>query len=526
MSRTIHISSDMNSNIRRRNFRQYKDDIHHFEMERYLKDRYEMDKVNWLSNFLDIYKRIEEEDSKKPIFSQTTKFKKFPNHLKYYKYIKFSRDEEVQKKWKIQKPQTEYEKISLFIKSNLNKISEDNFETIKNEFMEELITYDHPELFEILSKEIYDKCILEPIYRRYYIQLCHGIWMSSDIHMNRYEVVDLDGDFYIHFKYPQNDYGLEKVNNDGMLGSYTSEMECHHEAYKLMNFKRYFVHYLEDKFQHKDVKFGKLQLEDDEFFERKKQILGFVEIVWLLYQERYIHMDIIHIMILHFLHINNDDFEPVEEIEMESVYFLIKKMYENNAIQKTKYPIFTNYLRILENFRSTENITKRMEFFVCEMIEMIEHPENYILQNQTQVMTEKEFSNIWKKHLRLQSDKLFEDFVMENITKYQNVLSIYEQIIVYMCELKNGPKQSHFVSLEKMMTLSQIDSCMYSIVEKINHYSLDNPQFAEKISLLLSHFSNLPNYEFLYDVLQNHIETNRKRMEDDDDDDDMEFTRF
>lgn len=525
MSRNIHISSDMNSNIKKRIFREYKEDINHFEMERYLSSRYEMDKMNWLSHFLDMYKTIEEEDSKKPIFSQTTKFKKFPNHLKYYKYIKFSRDEEIQKKWKIQKPQTELEKISLFMKSNLNKISEENFETVQNEFMEELITYDHPELFQILSKEIYDKSISEPIYRRHYMQLCHRIWMSQEIHTNRYEIIDLEGDFYIHFKYPQHDYGLERVNSDGMLGPFTSEVECHHEAYKLMNFKRYFVHYLEMKFQNKDVTFGKCNLEDDEFFEKKKQILGLVEILWLLYQERYIHMDILHIMILNFFHINNDNFEPVEEIEIECIYVFIKKMYENNAIQKVKYPIFLNYIRILESYLTIENITKRMEFFISEMIEMIEHPENYLLQNQTEIMTEKDFQNIWKKHLRNQSYRLFEDFVKENISKYENILSIYEQMIIYMCDLKGNFKDHYFTSLNKIMTTQQIELCIHNILNKLDDYSMDNSEISQKMNMIIQHYSQLSEYEYFSDRIQQYIVAHQL-SDNEDDDNDVEFSRF
>ena len=64
-------------------FREYKEDILSFQMEEYLKNKMETKKIEMLSGFLEIYRKIEEEDMKKPIFSMTTKFKKFPKMLSH-----------------------------------------------------------------------------------------------------------------------------------------------------------------------------------------------------------------------------------------------------------------------------------------------------------------------------------------------------------------------------------------------------------------------------------------------------------
>jgi hypothetical protein len=335
-------------------YREYKDDIQSFQMEEYLKNKMETEKIEMLSTFLEMYRQIEEEDMKKPIFSQTTKFKKFPNHLKYYKYIKFSREEE-KRGWSSKKPISEIDKIICYLKSQLNKISEDNFSTIQIEILEELETYDHPDLFEILSQEIYQKCIQDSKYRLYYLQLAFGIWQHKPIHLQRFDIIDLESDFYVRFKYMDQDHGLKgNVNEEGMIGPFTTDSQAYMEAYKLMNFKRYFLQFLEMKFATKDVKISMETMEDAIFFEKKRQILGFVNIMYLLFQEKYIHMDILHIMILHFLHINHESFDMFEEIELEAVYQLMKCLYEGAHIQKQKYiHNFTQLYTILHNFYKT-----------------------------------------------------------------------------------------------------------------------------------------------------------------------------
>jgi hypothetical protein len=151
----------MNGKVKHPSFKEFKDDIPNFEMKRYLENKMESTRIEQISQFLESYKKIEEEDLKKPIFSQTSKFKKFPNHLKYYKYIKFSRDEEARKKWTVQQPVTEVDKIVFFIKSMLNKIGENNFESVKDEFVEGFLQFDHPDLFEVLVNELFIKSLME-----------------------------------------------------------------------------------------------------------------------------------------------------------------------------------------------------------------------------------------------------------------------------------------------------------------------------------------------------------------------------
>ena len=71
----------------------YKNDIILFNSEEYLKNLENSVSHDYFLSFIENYKEIENEDFKKPIFSQTTKFKKIPNTTnKNYKYLKINRD--------------------------------------------------------------------------------------------------------------------------------------------------------------------------------------------------------------------------------------------------------------------------------------------------------------------------------------------------------------------------------------------------------------------------------------------------
>lgn len=423
-------------------FREYKEDILSFQMEEYLKNKMETKKIEMLSGFLEIYRKIEEEDMKKPIFSMTTKFKKFPNHLKYYKYVKFSREEE-KKGWSSKKPVSEVDKIICFLKSQFNKMGEDNFIQVQQEILDELETYDHPDLFQILSQEIYQKCIQDSKYRHLYLQFVSSLWQNKPIHLQRFDIIDLESDFYIKFKYVEQDHGLvEQVNEEGMIGPFSSDSAAYGEAWKLMNFKRYFIQFLEDTFKNKDIKFSMESCDDATFFEKKRQILGFADIMFILFQEKYIHMDILHIMILHFLHVNHDSFEMFEEIEIETVYQMMKSLYEGAHIQKAKYPIFDFYVTTFDGIlanKTVQPISKRVEFFIMEMKGWIENPLTTPKETMKEISLKDLVQQI-KKALKDQDTEVFKGLIEKYVSE-KNKIQVTEHIMMFILEQKEISKE-------------------------------------------------------------------------------------
>lgn len=523
--KVVHISSSMNTKVKYPSFKEFKEDIPNFEMKKYLENKMETHRIERISQFLELYKKIEEEDLKKPIFSQTSKFKKFPNHLKYYKYIKFSRDEEARKKWVVQQPLTEVDKIVFFIKSMLNKIGENNFESVKDEFVEGFLQFDHPDLFEVLVNELYIKCIADSKFRHFYLQICSLLCQNKKFHESRYTVIDIEGDFYVLFKYPTKDYGLEKINEENMIGPFTSESDAKHEAYMLMNLKRYFIHFLEQKFRTKDTTFASRNMEDQEFFEKKRNILGLVDIMLLLYKDKFIHMDILHIMILDFLHLNENAFEPIEEIELEAIHHMIKFFYENQFINTTKYPVFDNYQQIIRDLKKAESNSKRMIFFMEEIEQILLNP---VFVPKVIKLSEKEFNQMWKKLVKEENVDKFMECVEKNMIQEQKD-KVMEDVFFFLFdqkEMKNGFIQI----LQKFIPSEKYNELMNQLIDNIQDYSLDISNLHKKILKTIELCENIKNEEWkekIYKTMsEDDDEDDKKEDWEESDDEDFTISRF
>ena len=151
----------------------YKNDIESFNSEEYIQNLQNSVSLDYFNNFIEIYKDIENEDFKKPVFSQTSKFKKNPNNYKNYKYLKIIRDNnEPKKSWSFEAPKDESEKISILVKTYLNKITQDTYKKISTEFIDQILPIENQDLFNILSHEILNKCLFDNKYRNLYINLC------------------------------------------------------------------------------------------------------------------------------------------------------------------------------------------------------------------------------------------------------------------------------------------------------------------------------------------------------------------
>ena len=313
--------------------------------------------------FIDYYKEIENEDLKKPIFSQTTKFKKNPNNYKNYKYAKINRDsDEIKTQWNFNNPVSETEAISVLIKSNLNKISDDTYKKISVEFINEILIIDNIQLFNILSKEIINKCLFENKYRLLYINLCSKIWTNKLIHYNFVNITNNDNLFFWSYK---------NSDNDTLHGPFNNENAVRTDIFNKLNFKKYFVNYIQNLYITKDLSLE--DLSDEDFYKKKKQVLLLVELIGIMYLEKYINFDIINLIIIDLLHLN-DNFKKIEDIEFEALYTLIKLINDAKSFKQdlsTYKNILNEFVNIIQTILDNNVISKRCEFFLKETVIMM-----------------------------------------------------------------------------------------------------------------------------------------------------------
>lgn len=462
----------------------FKSDILSFQTEEYIKNLDDPTSYNSFVDFIEIYKDIENEDFKKPIFSQTTKFKKIPNNFKNFKYQKINRDNEEQHpaQFTFEDPSNENEKIAFLIRTHLNKISKDTYKKISLEFINDLAEIKNTELFEILSIEILKKCLFDNKYRNLYINLCYKIWSNKQIHNNLINVIIKDSKYFWTL-IPGQIIGQQE--ND-LNGPFTSEIFCKNDAYSKLNFKKYFLNHIQKLYIKKEVNFTNLS-EEDEFI-KKKEVLLLVELIAIMYLEKYIKFDIINIIIIDLLHITNS-FVPVTEIEIEALYSLIKKVRENKLNMSNQFIeykiIFGEFTDIITGMISSDN-TKRSDFFLRELVTMLNELINISSKSMKSVLENAIVQPDSKTNIEYEIillDKLSDWNIEELYCIFNKVPSV--ELMYKLIDKSISGKIIH-PHLYKLLNKigngeSLLNNTISKFVENIEDISLDIPDIADKL---------------------------------------------
>ena len=481
----------------------YKNDINSFNSEEYLLNFHENDSNNIFFDFIKYYKEIEHEDLKKPIFSQTTKFKKIPNNFKNYKYLKLNRDKDEQKNmWVYENPIEENNKISILTKTYLNKISNDTYKKISVEFIEELNKINNKNLFEIISNEILNKCLFDTKYRKLYINLCYKIWTNKEIHYNFVNIIKNDEKYY---------WAL--INENGkMVGPFSSELNTKNDVFNKLNFKKYFLNNIQKLYNSIDVSFKNLN--DEEIFINKKKILMLIELIGEMFLENFINIDIINIIIINLLHLNN--FSEMEDIEYESLYNLIKLIYDNNFNKKYNFEkykdLFNEYINIIKNITENKELKKRYIFFMNDTVKMLKEiiNDSHNIKNETN--NNENLKKILLDMLKKKNIKNFTDTYIK-LNKTDKYEIIYTTVDIFISEKVTNKNIINV--LNDIKDFENVNMVIKKFIENINDIILDIPNVNIKLIYLIENTNYQYNNKNNWIKLLNNIDN-----ESDDDSDD------
>ena len=459
--------------------------------------------------FIDRYKEIINEDSKKPAFIQISKNK----NVKAYKYIKFNRenDDFVKKSWSINNQIKDNEKVILFIKSNLNKISDENYNIISQEFIDELLNLDYDEsIFEILSNEIITKCIYDNKYRKVYINLCSKIWSSKKFHYQLYDIIDENdgGENNI------NIYCINKLTKE-RSESFSNDADIKKYILRKSNFKNYFMNYIQQIFLKSDLSFvNDNGLSETDFLKKKKEYLVIIDIIGVLFYENHIHIDILNIIIMYLLHINNN-FDKITDIEYEAFYNLIKNIEKIGINKKSYSKFYTEIINIIEQIKDSEKLSKRVLFFLDEIVMNI---------NKT-FLSENNLEKICLPSISDNKNTFIENFKKRNFRTCKN---IFRKLDLELDENKNLFYDLFIYLLEKrelnISSLNELDdnggdymrSDIKNIISNYSDLSLDISNLKERLLNLIEKL-NLDGKEELLEQVKNIVD-----LEDDDESEDDE----
>lgn len=265
----------------------------------------------------------------------------------------------------------ENEKLNIIIRTYLNKISNDTFDRVSEKLIDKLMEVKNVNIFKILSEEIVNKCIYDNKYRHLYIHLCYKIWNNKKIHYNLINIEKENNNFYALY--------VDLDNEEVKLGPFNCVEELKETVFKKINFKNYFIDFIQELYKNKNINLD--ELDDTTFFDIKKRTLLLVELLAILFINKYINFDIINLIIIDLLHKDNN-FDIIKEIEFELLHVMMKFIYENNKTFKfiEFKKIFDDYKNTLESIvkMSSEFVTKRSIFFIENTIIIF----NKILKNE------------------------------------------------------------------------------------------------------------------------------------------------
>jgi hypothetical protein len=459
-------------------FSLFKNDIDNFSNEDYYKNN---ENFTDFFCFLDFYKDIINDDNKKPVFIQSSKNKKNNSNLpnsKGYKYFKINRDnDEVNNKkgWCIKNFIKDDEKNIVFIKTTLNKISDESYEVISNELLNEIYKMDYDEsMFEILTHEIINKCIYEYKYRKLYINLCSKLWNDIDFHKKIFFVEKDEDDKYFY---------VNKNSGESSDKLFNTVESLYSHIFVNNNFKKYFVNNLKNIIYGFDnTYFITDELTEEEVSKKKKYYLGIFDIVNVLFVEKYITIDVINILIVKLLHLN-DTFEIIQSLEYEALYNIVKLM-NNTVFNFNQYSIFyKEIINYCKQIVESNNLSKRNLFFLSEIIDLLNKFVNCdVVQSPKKAWSNNDSIKIVKDNFKNNNLKTCKEII--NKSNDNDRQSIINSLLLFILEQKNI--SSDTIKFLNELNVKEVEKEFYILCNNIDDIILDIPNANIKFIKLIN----------------------------------------
>ena len=165
-----------------------------------------------------------------------------------------------------------------------------------------------------------------------------------------------------------------------------------------------------------------------------------------------------------------------------------------------------------------------MEFFITDMERMIQSPlltSNKVVSKQ---MTEKEFMQCWKKHMKEENKNGFLDCVHKYLTE-ENKQSVLESILFFIFDQKDT-KSIYFEMLESVGQFDTLQIIFNNILDKMDEYSMDISNLPKKILKAIDTMKKLESNESWKERIYQFIQQNQDDSSDNMDEEEEEWERI
>ena len=241
--------------------------------------------ISELNEFKEFYSRVEGEDKRKPMFSKTNKYKKFSKKIAPINISHSSSNA-----WQPLIVSKEVDKLKQIVRQFCNKITQENFTSIKDKLIEEVKEVPYVDIIPLLIDGIIKKTYMDKDFIDLYVDLCIQLFNLTEWHRKMVCIKRTKKGLLWIPKY------LETMEENKYDGPYKTEKEVYEVAFKKINFRYFLLQRLKKEF-FKRQEYYDLMEENSNYEEiynaYKQKVYSIMDIIYHLYEKKHISDSII-----------------------------------------------------------------------------------------------------------------------------------------------------------------------------------------------------------------------------------------
>lgn len=422
-----------------------------------------------ITNFLKEYEVIQKQDFIKPIFTLTKKYSNYSNKN--------------ESEWKKYEAKNDVDKIKEIIKSNLNKISKDNFNIISKKLILDIKKFEKKFILDIIVDEIYAKTVFDIKFQHIYLETIKNIWSDKSFYKNLVNIKKQGNQFYWSIK--------EDNNSNGQVityGPFISLKFVENDIYKNLSLKKNFINKLQREFKMRDEYMKLLDDEtiiDNERFKVQRNIFGLYEIIINLFYSNNLPIFFIN-YILHTLFKNKELTYYLESINSVLNLFVNNKLF-NSLTHKQKGIRKHNIDNYLLSIKSLDknNYNTRIKFIILDIEEYLNKFSSIFHYKNNSSKVNNNFNNN-NKNNNIDFEKEIKDNLLKNNYKKityllknnmykieDNLLTLFDFLFEYQDKLNTVVNVVSFLLGRNIIKMSILNKIYGEINDNLDDLELD-----------------------------------------------------
>ena len=369
--------------------------------------------IDNIDKFCIFYKQFENVSNKPPVYNNQ-KYNKYYSTNKSLKKVSFAGKKTIFENdtvWENYKPKNDNSNIKRIINNNLNKISNDNFEVVCKELIDEIMNIDNFNLIKILNDEIYEKIIFDIKFQELYYNILKKIW-TINIYPKITIIIEKNNNFY--WKKKSSD-----VQNEELFGPFKNKQDVYNNIKSKISLKKHFINKLQKEFKTREIYYKNIdeETDGDAKFKLKRKCFGPIEIIQSLYRDNHINQIIISNIITSLINSNNC-------YAIQTLNILLKFCSKNIKNNLPTNKIFVDFKNKIINIQPKYINNFKIKFLILDIIKYINILIEINSKNNIYIPVKKKIEKKNQQHIKI---KNIDNYIKKNIFKHNtlNIIKIF-----------------------------------------------------------------------------------------------------